>query len=205
MEKEELGDNHISEDIEKVGWGVEEAQQAHTADASKSTTFLSCCPWCFGYWCQSTYIVRGHCLWFSGQPASPFLSLLFHRGTNSDIIARPRNPTRTGLRYTQKLHFCTRPAHGRCDAQGRQNVEVMGLADWKEKAQDAQNAQGILQDKAVKGLTATSLPPVTTIAHRQDGVMSERVPKSKNYAGSFGVSARDQISRTPTRLCPALA
>lgn len=42
-EKEELGDNHVSEDIEKIGWGVEEAQQAHTADASKSIRFPSCC------------------------------------------------------------------------------------------------------------------------------------------------------------------
>lgn len=39
VEKEELGDNHISEDIEKVGWGVEKAQQAHKADASKCKTF----------------------------------------------------------------------------------------------------------------------------------------------------------------------
>lgn len=37
LEKEEVGDNHISEEIEKVGWGVEEAQQAHKADASKFT------------------------------------------------------------------------------------------------------------------------------------------------------------------------
>lgn len=34
-EKEEVGDNHISEDLEKVGWGVEEAQERHKADASK--------------------------------------------------------------------------------------------------------------------------------------------------------------------------
>lgn len=37
VEKEEIGDNHVSEEIEKVGWGVEEAQQAHKADASKFT------------------------------------------------------------------------------------------------------------------------------------------------------------------------
>jgi len=42
VEQEELGDNHVSEDIEKVGWGVEKAQEAHTADASKSTSFPSC-------------------------------------------------------------------------------------------------------------------------------------------------------------------
>ncbi|CAN8106019.1 unnamed protein product [Discula destructiva] len=36
-EKDEVGDNHISEDIEKVGWGVEKAQQAHKADASLAT------------------------------------------------------------------------------------------------------------------------------------------------------------------------
>lgn len=41
VEKEELGNNHISEDVEKVGWGVEEAQMAHKADASKSTTLFS--------------------------------------------------------------------------------------------------------------------------------------------------------------------
>lgn len=35
VEKEELGDNHISEDIEMVGWGVEQAQERHKADASK--------------------------------------------------------------------------------------------------------------------------------------------------------------------------
>lgn len=35
VEKEELGDNHISEDVEMVGWGVEQAQQRHKADASK--------------------------------------------------------------------------------------------------------------------------------------------------------------------------
>lgn len=34
VEKEELGDNHISEDLEKVGWGVEQAQERHKADAS---------------------------------------------------------------------------------------------------------------------------------------------------------------------------
>ncbi|KAJ4396673.1 DUF1279 super [Gnomoniopsis smithogilvyi] len=37
VEKEEIGDNHISEEVEKVGWGVEEAQQAHKADASLAT------------------------------------------------------------------------------------------------------------------------------------------------------------------------
>ncbi|KAJ4415467.1 DUF1279 super [Gnomoniopsis sp. IMI 355080] len=37
IEKEEIGDNHISEGVEKVGWGVEEAQQAHKADASLAT------------------------------------------------------------------------------------------------------------------------------------------------------------------------
>lgn len=36
-EKEELGDNHVSEDVEKVGWGVEKAQESYRADASKST------------------------------------------------------------------------------------------------------------------------------------------------------------------------
>lgn len=36
-EKEELGDNHVSEDVEKVGWGVEKAQESYHADASKST------------------------------------------------------------------------------------------------------------------------------------------------------------------------
>lgn len=36
VEKEELGDNHVSEDVEKLGWGVEEAQERHKADASKS-------------------------------------------------------------------------------------------------------------------------------------------------------------------------
>lgn len=37
-EKEELGDNHVSEDIEKVGWGVEKAQERHKEEASKSHT-----------------------------------------------------------------------------------------------------------------------------------------------------------------------
>lgn len=36
VEKEQLGDNHVSEDIEKVGWGVEEAQERNKTDASKS-------------------------------------------------------------------------------------------------------------------------------------------------------------------------
>lgn len=36
-EKEELGDNHISEDVEKAGWGVDKAQESYQADASKST------------------------------------------------------------------------------------------------------------------------------------------------------------------------
>lgn len=35
-EKEELGDNHVSEDIGKVGWGVEKAQERHKEEASKS-------------------------------------------------------------------------------------------------------------------------------------------------------------------------
>lgn len=35
-EKEELGDNHVSEDVEKVGWGVEKAQERHKEEASKS-------------------------------------------------------------------------------------------------------------------------------------------------------------------------
>lgn len=34
-EKEELGDNHVSEDVEKVGWGVEKAQERHKEEASK--------------------------------------------------------------------------------------------------------------------------------------------------------------------------
>lgn len=37
-EREELGDNHVSEDVEKVGWGVEKAQKAHKEEASKSHT-----------------------------------------------------------------------------------------------------------------------------------------------------------------------
>lgn len=37
-EKEELGDNHVSEDVEKVGWGVEKAQERHKEEASKSNT-----------------------------------------------------------------------------------------------------------------------------------------------------------------------
>ncbi|KAL1867732.1 DUF1279 superfamily [Diaporthe australafricana] len=36
-EKEELGDNHISEDVEKVGWGVEKAQERHKEEASLAT------------------------------------------------------------------------------------------------------------------------------------------------------------------------
>lgn len=35
-EREELGDNHVSEDVEKVGWGVEKAQERHKEEASKS-------------------------------------------------------------------------------------------------------------------------------------------------------------------------
>lgn len=40
-EKEELGDNHVSEDVEKVGWGVEKAQESYRADASRLTFSLS--------------------------------------------------------------------------------------------------------------------------------------------------------------------
>lgn len=40
-EKEELGDNHVSEDVEKIGWGVEKAQESYHADASKSTRFFN--------------------------------------------------------------------------------------------------------------------------------------------------------------------
>lgn len=40
-EKEELGDNHVSEDVEKVGWGVEKAQESYRADASRSTYSLT--------------------------------------------------------------------------------------------------------------------------------------------------------------------
>ncbi|KAI7777175.1 hypothetical protein LA080_003907 [Diaporthe eres] len=36
-EREELGDNHVSEDVEKVGWGVEKAQERHTEEASLAT------------------------------------------------------------------------------------------------------------------------------------------------------------------------
>lgn len=36
-EKEELGDNHVSKDVEKAGWGVDKAQESYQADASKST------------------------------------------------------------------------------------------------------------------------------------------------------------------------
>lgn len=36
VEREELGDNHVSEDVEKVGWGVEKAQERHKEEASKS-------------------------------------------------------------------------------------------------------------------------------------------------------------------------
>lgn len=38
-EKKELGDNHVSEDVEKVGWGVEKAQERHKEEASKSHPF----------------------------------------------------------------------------------------------------------------------------------------------------------------------
>lgn len=34
-EAKELGDNRISEDIEKAGWGVKEAQEAHKSEASE--------------------------------------------------------------------------------------------------------------------------------------------------------------------------
>lgn len=44
VEKEELGDNHFSEDVEKLGWGVQEAQERHRADASKSETTLQTQP-----------------------------------------------------------------------------------------------------------------------------------------------------------------
>ncbi|KAF3760486.1 hypothetical protein M406DRAFT_324343 [Cryphonectria parasitica EP155] len=37
VEKEQIGDNHISNDVEMVGWGVEEAQERHKADASLAT------------------------------------------------------------------------------------------------------------------------------------------------------------------------
>ena len=37
-EMEELGNNHVSEDVEKVGWGVEKAQERHKEEASKSNT-----------------------------------------------------------------------------------------------------------------------------------------------------------------------
>jgi N-terminal acetyltransferase 2 len=35
-EKKELGNNHVSEDVEKVGWGVEKAQEKYKEEASKS-------------------------------------------------------------------------------------------------------------------------------------------------------------------------
>lgn len=38
-EKKELGDNRVSEDVEKVGWGVEKAQERHKEEASKSYPF----------------------------------------------------------------------------------------------------------------------------------------------------------------------
>jgi N-terminal acetyltransferase 2 len=34
-EKEQLGSNEISQDVEMAGWGVREADEAHKAEASK--------------------------------------------------------------------------------------------------------------------------------------------------------------------------
>lgn len=34
-EKEQLGDNQISEDVEMVGWGVKEAEEKNKSEASK--------------------------------------------------------------------------------------------------------------------------------------------------------------------------
>jgi N-terminal acetyltransferase 2 len=33
-EKDEMGDNHISEDVEMVGWGVKEAEERNNSEAS---------------------------------------------------------------------------------------------------------------------------------------------------------------------------
>lgn len=46
VEREELGDNHVSEDVEKVGWGVEKAQERHKEEASKSPRSYALLP-CF--------------------------------------------------------------------------------------------------------------------------------------------------------------
>ena len=34
-EHKEVGDNHISEDVEMVGWGVKEAEEKNKSEASK--------------------------------------------------------------------------------------------------------------------------------------------------------------------------
>lgn len=56
-EKEELGDNHVSEDVEKVGWGVEKAQESYRADASKSTRSPNPVQPCFFFPCSSRWLV----------------------------------------------------------------------------------------------------------------------------------------------------
>ncbi len=39
-EKEQLGDNQISEDVEMVGWGVKEAEEKNQSEASEYLPFL---------------------------------------------------------------------------------------------------------------------------------------------------------------------
>lgn len=69
-EREELGDNHVSEDVEKVGWGVEKAQERHKEEASKSHN-------------DPAYF----CLAFSSAPAGPFYGLSYELAADLPAVS----------------------------------------------------------------------------------------------------------------------
>lgn len=158
-ENKELGDNHISEEVEKVGWGVEEAQQAHKADASKSTynlifffVLLSRDFSKIRSWDQLRYGMDIALLQYLRRPRDGSQTTyrhrirLFHSKVQLTRHARSRNPARISVRNPQELHLHTSSAHGCRYTQGRQGVAIVGLANRQTEAQDAQGFQGFLTE-----------------------------------------------------------
>lgn len=110
-EHDATGGEHVSDAVEMAGWGVEEAEKKHKAEASMSPPI----PDLFLFYSQQNN---------TSHTFAPCIKL-HHRLSN--VSYRSGNATGPSVRNPQVLHLHPSTPHSSADAQGRPGAPRLGL------------------------------------------------------------------------------
>ena len=119
-EQDTTGGEHINDAVEMVGWGVEEAEKKHKAEASMLSYAV---PF------QPPLTHAKYCFLNRISRVNSMLTYL-----------RSGNATCPSLCHPQVLHLCPSPADRSADAKSRQSATWMGLGYWKADDQRGESA-----------------------------------------------------------------